>query len=99
MVCEVRNDLQDGPHPKAIEYVLSEILVPVQNFQEMRSGKKWLQNVKSTLKILWTIKFNVSKNQALYRPKHNSRNQRVCNNLHPTVLDCCGCKEYKDSEL
>lgn len=52
MVCEVRNDLQDGPHPKAIEYVLSEILVPVQNFQEMRSGKKWLQNVKSTLKIL-----------------------------------------------
>ena len=39
----------------------------LQNFQEMRSGKKWLQNVKSTLKILWTIKFNVAKNQAWFK--------------------------------
>ena len=35
---EVRNDLQGGPHPKAIEnkkteYVLSEILVPVRSQQ------------------------------------------------------------------
>ena len=34
---EVRNDLQGGPHPKAIEnkkteYVLSEILVPVDKY-------------------------------------------------------------------
>ena len=36
---EVRNDLQGGPHPKAIEnkkteYVLSEILVPVRKSAE-----------------------------------------------------------------
>ena len=46
---EVRNDLQDGPHPKAIEnkkteYVLSEILVPVMPIFKLKSVKYYLGN-------------------------------------------------------